>query len=131
MNKLCKNMLTGTVGELLVQLRLLQYGVQAAPPLKDSGNDLIAVRGSVFKAIQIKTTAGAPEDISQNIKRQFHVLAIVALKGEDNDLNLNDSQIFLLEKDQIQSAGGKVRNLDECLLTATRVESIFGIQAIE
>ena len=27
----------GTLGELLVQLRLLQFEVQAAPPLRDSG----------------------------------------------------------------------------------------------
>jgi len=37
-------------------LRLFQHGVQAAPPLKDSGNDLIAVRERVFRAIQVKTT---------------------------------------------------------------------------
>lgn len=125
MNILFEKSVTGTVGELLVQLRLLQYGVQAAPPLKDSGNDLIAIRGDIFKAIQVKTTASSPKLIKQDINRQFHVLAIVALKGEGNDLNLNDSQIFLIEKDQIINGGGKVRNLDECLLTPYRIDSIF------
>jgi hypothetical protein len=42
MNQVPKLTLTGTFCELLVQIRLLQYGVQAAPPIKDSGNDLIA-----------------------------------------------------------------------------------------
>ncbi len=46
----------GSFGELLVQIRLLQHGVQAAPPIKDSGNDLIAIRRTVFKAVQVKTT---------------------------------------------------------------------------
>jgi len=48
----------GTIGELLVQLRLLQFHVQAAAPLKDSGNDLIAVRATRFHTIQVKTTGG-------------------------------------------------------------------------
>ncbi len=56
MNPLSKTCITGTIGELLVQLRLFQYGVQAAPPLKDSGNDLIAVRRETFRAVQVKTT---------------------------------------------------------------------------
>jgi hypothetical protein len=53
MNPLDGRMVTCTVGELLVQLRLLEYDVQAAPPLKDSGNDLIAIRGGQFRAIQV------------------------------------------------------------------------------
>ena len=56
MNPLFPQLVTGVTGELLVQLRLFQYGVQAAPPLTDSGNDLIAIKGHIFKAIQVKTT---------------------------------------------------------------------------
>lgn len=41
-NPLPKALATGTLGELLVQFRLLQFDIQAAPPLKDSGNDLVA-----------------------------------------------------------------------------------------
>lgn len=55
-NTLPKNLSIGTIGELLVQLRLLEFGVQAAPPIKDSGNDLIAIKGEVVKFIQIKTS---------------------------------------------------------------------------
>jgi hypothetical protein len=36
-NPISPEIKTGTVGELLVQLRLLQFDVQAAQPLKDSG----------------------------------------------------------------------------------------------
>lgn len=43
MNPLEERMVTCAVGELLVQLRLLEYGVQAAPAFKDSGNDLVSL----------------------------------------------------------------------------------------
>ena len=56
MNPISEEIKIGTIGEILVQLRLLQYNVQSAPALKDSGNDLIAVRGEIFKAIQVKTS---------------------------------------------------------------------------
>lgn len=48
-NPLPKTTYIGTVGELLVQLRLLEFGVQSAPPIRDSGNDLIAIKGRVVK----------------------------------------------------------------------------------
>lgn len=50
-NRLTDNVVIGTIGELLVQTRLLQCGVQAAAPIKDSGNDLIAVKGEAFRGI--------------------------------------------------------------------------------
>ena len=56
MNRVTDKILTGTIGELLVQVRLLQYGVQASPPIKDSGNDLIAVNGDAFRAVAVRTT---------------------------------------------------------------------------
>jgi hypothetical protein len=85
---------TETVGELLVQLRLLQYDVQAAPPLKDSGNGLIGLRGFVVRMIQVKTSTGVlppwpPE------ARLYHLLAVVRLKGEDRNLWLDkESDLF-------------------------------------
>lgn len=53
MNQVTDKILTGTLGELLVQIRLLQCGVQAAPSIKDSGNDLIAVNGKEFRAVSV------------------------------------------------------------------------------
>jgi hypothetical protein len=100
MNGLSPELETGTLGELLVQLKLLQYGVQAAPPLKDSGNDLIAVRGETFKAIQVKTSradrihAGTPN-------RSYHLLAIVRLVGEERELALSDCEVFLIPTEAI------------------------------
>ena len=76
MNRITDNLKIGTVRELLVQLRLLEHDVQAAPPIKDSGNDLIAVRGESFRAIQIKTTTGNNFD-KPNPDRKYHILAVV------------------------------------------------------
>lgn len=82
-NPISAELKTGTIGELLVQLRLLQYDVQAAPPLKDSGNDLIAAKGDRFKSIQVRTTTtGRFEKPPEN--KIYHILAIVHLAGEDN-----------------------------------------------
>ena len=74
----------GTIGELLVQLRLLQYDIQAAPPLKDSGNDLIAIKGVCFKAIQVKTTTNGNFTRPPNTNI-YHILAVVYLKGYHNE----------------------------------------------
>ena len=49
MNEISPEVRIGTIGELLVQTRLLQRGVQAAAAIKDSGNDLIALRGPTIK----------------------------------------------------------------------------------
>ena len=67
-------MAKGTIGELLVQTRLLQYGVQAAPPLKDSGNDLIALKGDAIKTIQVKTCTNrfdTPLDLPEKYHRTY------------------------------------------------------------
>jgi len=100
MNPLSKELSTGTVGELLVQLRLLQHSIQAAPPLKDTGNDLIAIRGSVFKAIQVKTsTTGLFDDLDDLPKKHYHLAAFVALTGEARQLHLDASEVFLVTKE--------------------------------
>jgi hypothetical protein len=61
-------------------IRLLQYGVQAAPPIKDSGDDLIAVNGEVFRAVSVRTTT-AIRYSKPPAERLYHVLAVVHLGG--------------------------------------------------
>jgi hypothetical protein len=56
-NPIPDNMNIGAIGVLLVQLRLLECGVQSAPPCKDTGNDLIGVKGRCVKFIQVKTNS--------------------------------------------------------------------------
>ena len=103
MNPLCESVTTGTTGELLVQLRLFQYKVQAAPPLKDSGNDLIAVRGEDFKAVQVKTTGQEDGRWQLPDEKEYHILALVRLAGEGIDLHLDESDVYLVNRDLAES----------------------------
>lgn len=125
MNPLTDKLVTGTIGELLVQLRLFQYDVQAAPPLKDSGNDLIAVRGKTLKAIQVKTTAkdGKLQQIPTD--RLYHVLAFVRLHGENNELSLDSSEVYLIERDEIDRNSVKTDSLDAYRISQELVDRLF------
>lgn len=115
---------TGTVGELLVQLRLLQYDVQAAPPIKDSGNDLIALRGFVMRTIQVKTTLdGVPP--WPNADRLYHLLAVVRLKGEDTQIWLDQSEIFLIPKDDLPSLARTWDALQPFVISEKHVDELF------
>ncbi len=123
-NPISQNLVTGTVGELLVQLRLLQYGVQAAPPLKDSGNDLIALKGYEVRTIQVKTSANKfPKN--QNLPKRYHLLALVKLTGHDETLLLDNSQIYLVPKVDVPTLSRTHDGLAPYLLTSQHVESLF------
>lgn len=89
----------GTIGELLVQLRLLEYGIQAAPPIKDSGNDLIAIKGEAVKFIQIKTSKYRIPAIKKKLPKIYHLVVLVRLKySKDDNLLLDDSKMYVIEK---------------------------------
>lgn len=123
-NPISPEIATGTVGELLVQLRLLQYGVQAAPPLKDSGNDLIALKGFAIRCVQVKTTtndlpAWPPED------KRYHLLAIVKLTGTDKELQLDDSGIYLLRKEELGGVSRSWTALQRFKLNEGRIKELF------
>jgi len=100
MNKISADNKTAKLGELLVQLDLLDNDVQAAPPIYDSGNDLIAVKSDVFKAVQIKTEG--PNSASWTVPddRLYHILALVKL-----DANVFHSRIYYLEKSNALAMG--------------------------
>lgn len=123
-NPITENMKTGTIGELLVQLRLLQYGVQAAPPLKDSGNDLIALKGYEVRTIQVKTsTIGIPQ--FPNLPERYHLLALVRLRGHDETVFLDDSEIYLIPKDSVVNIARTDEGLAQYRLTSALVEALF------
>jgi hypothetical protein len=124
MNRITDQMQIGTVGELLVQLRLLQYQVQAAPPLKDSGNDLIAVRGEVFRAIQVKTTTEHAFK-KPNKLRLYHILAVVTLAADEDSILLDESLIFLIPKTKVEEVSTQVKDLEPYKLTKQYVEELF------
>lgn len=123
MNPLEDRKVTGTLGELLVQLRLLQYGVQASKPLEDSGNDLIAIKGEVFKAIQVRTTAD--DNPFAKPKKLYHILAYVQLIDGNDDLLLDKSEIYLIRKEEVESEGFKQDQIDHCRISPDLVEELF------
>jgi hypothetical protein len=130
MNQITVRVKIGTIGELLVTLRLLQYGVQAAPPLKDSGNDLIAVRDMNFRAIQIKTTTRDNFGL-YDLPERYHIVALVQLVQNHGVFNLEESRIFLLTKPQIDQQEVKnylVANLEACELNQNLVDNLFGFE---
>lgn len=123
-NPISESIKIGTLGELLVQLRLLQYNVQAAPPIKDSGNDLIAIKGEIFKAIQVKTRTTDNFGF-QDLPELFHILALVRLVGEDNKISLDASRIFLLSKEEVRKSSYSVKELIDKELNEIRVNELF------
>jgi hypothetical protein len=115
----------GTFGELLVQLRLLEHDVQAAPPIKDSGNDLIAVRGESFRGIQVKTTAGKRVD-ARNLPEHYHIIALVYLCADDKNVFLDKSRVFLIPRAVWEKNKGKVpSDLDTYTSSAAHIDSLF------
>ncbi len=126
MNPIHTTIKIGTIGELLVTLRLLERGVQAAPPIKDSGNDLIAVKGESFRAIQVKTTTTNRFN-NLDFPDLFHIAALVHLTKEGSTYNLEESRIFLLEPYEITQGSYSVANLTAYELTQARLDMLFGI----
>ncbi len=97
-NPITKKIHTGTIGELLVQLRLLEFGIQSASPIKDSGNDLIAIKGEVVKFVQVKTSQNIITRII-NLPKIYHVVALVELKySDEGKILLDRSKIFVYIK---------------------------------
>ena len=126
-NPISSNLVTGTIGELLVQLRLLQYGVQAAPPLKDSGNDLIALKGYEVRTIQVKTSA---TDVPKwdRLPLCYHLLALVILKGHDDVLHLDKTEIYLVPKAEVQNLKRNREQLEPYLLSGEHVKKLFNYE---
>ena len=116
----------GTYGELLVILRLLEHDVQATYTLKDSGNDLIAAKGYSIKTIQVKTTSKKRWGHLPGRNKKYHILALVKLRGEGMHVSLDQSAVYLLDRDH---ADGK-KSISESTLGGykleDRVEELFG-----
>lgn len=123
-NPISENIRIGTVGELLVQIRLLQFGVQAAPPLKDSGNDLIAVRGESFRGVQVKTTARGNLHWN-NLPTHYHILALVDLAGEDENIYLDASSVYLVPRSEVPNIRPNGGDLERFRISQDLVDFIF------
>lgn len=125
MNPISDKVSIGCVGELLVQIRLLQYGVQAAPPSEDSGNDLIAVNGQEFRAVSVRTTKTGRYK-KPKLQRSYHVLAVVHLRGEDHQLHLDQTDIYLLPQEDVAGAPTRCDQLDKYRFSRKQVQLLLG-----
>ncbi len=96
-NQLSDAVTIGTIGEILCQLRLLELGVQAAPPIKDSGNDLIAIRSEVVRYIQVKTSAVAVPRL-RDLPEVYHLVFLVKLQSNESGILLDSSSISVVCK---------------------------------
>jgi hypothetical protein len=125
MNPISEKIQIGTLGELLVQIRLLQFGVPAAMPIKDSGNDLIAVNGREFRAVSVRTTTTGcyrkPET-----DRAYDVLAVVHMAGEGREMFLDQSEIFLMPHSAVARAPLMCSKLREFVWSPDAIEQLFG-----
>ena len=122
-NLISKEIKIGTIGELLVQLRLLQFDVQANFPLKDTGNDLIAVKGEKFRTIQVKTST-VKAFPKQDLPAHYHLFALVHLEGENGDLFLDKSNIYLIPKTIVENWTPE-KNLMNYLISQDIVDHLF------
>ncbi len=122
-NKITPQIKIGTLGELLVQIRLLQFDVQAAAPLKDSGNDLIAVRGESFCGVQVKTST-KNEFQANNLPEHYHILALVNLQSNESDIFLDRSEVFLVPRN-IVDKGGIPADLRPYQLNQQLIDNLF------
>jgi len=124
-NPITDNLKIGTLGELLVQVRLLEHDVQAAPPLKDSGNDLIAVCGETFRGIQVKTTAGR-RVTGGRLPKHYRILALVHLVATNTNVLLDQSRIFLIPREAIDKTKGRIPpDFERYELNAQHVAALF------
>jgi hypothetical protein len=125
MNPLPFKMTSGAFGELFVQFRLLQFDVQAAAPLEDSGNDLIAVRGEVFRAISVRATTGETFN-KPKAERLYHVLAVVRFqKSEVGEVLLDKTELFLVPRHHVAHLPNKVSELSRYQICEELVDAFF------
>lgn len=105
-------------------MRLLEHEIQAAPPIKDSGNDLIAVRGNVFRTIQVKTVKGKKYS-KADLSERYHILAVVQLIGDEESVYLDKSPIFLIPQEKVHHAPASVSRLEKFRMTYDHVNALF------
>lgn len=122
-NEISDELRTGTIGELLVQLRLLQFGVQAAPPLKDTGNDLIAVRGESFRSVQVKTSKKSRWKLG-DLPEHYHIVALVNLIDDGTQLLLDQSSLWLVPREIVEGEG-LPKDLNPYLLGQELIDKIW------
>jgi hypothetical protein len=81
-------------------MRLLQFGVQAAPPIKDTGNDLVAFLGRSVRTIQIKTGSNRISK-DRRLPKHYDILAFVHLHTHSGVVALDASRVFVVPRSAV------------------------------
>lgn len=125
MNPLPPKVNRGTLGELLAQVHLLANGVQAAPPLRDSGNDLIACCGKSILSLQVKT-AKRHDFAKRRLPQLYHAAVFIVLKEIEGFCDISRPDIYLMSRDEIERATslGK-KALEPFRMSCERVKNFF------
>ncbi|MCL5090119.1 MAG: hypothetical protein M1382_03015 [Candidatus Marsarchaeota archaeon] len=114
----------GTIGELLTQIRFLQYEIEPSIPVIDSGNDIVALKGNEVRRIQVKTKRHSSKIWHLPNLREYDILVLIDLGEWEN--RLDDAKIYLLTKEQVQSRGSiDLRSVGKYELSVTLINTLF------
>lgn len=124
-NDLPPNVSRGTLGELLAQVYLLAHGVQAAPPIRDSGNDLIACRRGRFCALQVKTRKKHSFS-RRGLPDIYDGVVLIVLKEDDHQFGTTKPDIYLMRRNDFEQADslGK-KALEDFRICPARIDYLF------
>ncbi len=115
----------GTIGELLTQIRLLEYGIEPTIPLIDSGNDIIAIKGRIVKSIQVKTKKQNRRIWRFRNLREYDILVLVNLDEQENKLDC--AKLYLLTKEQVNGRGSlTLKHVQDYELSESLINNLFG-----
>jgi len=113
------------MGELLAQVYLLAHGVRAAPPIRDSGNDLIACRKGQFRALQVKTKKN-PSFSRRGFPEIYDGVVLVVLKEDDENFGETKPIISVMRRDEFESAEGLGKKTIEAFrINPERINGLF------
>lgn len=96
MNPEPEDSVTGTIGELFVQIKMLQEDVKILIPLIDTGNDFIAIKEQEPRSVQVKTRNSDKWDLSD--LKKYDILALVRLGP---NAKIDGAKVFLLSKKDV------------------------------
>lgn len=115
----------GTIGELLTQIRLLEYQIEPSIPLIDSGNDIIAIKEDIVKYIQVKTRSYDKQKWRFRNLRKYDILVLIKL--HENPEELDKAKIYFLSKNEVAGRGSIRfdRIEDRYLLSQDRINQLF------
>jgi len=125
MNPLPPKVNRGTLGELLAQLYLLANGVQAAPPLRDSGNDLIACRRRDILALQVKTRK--KHSFSKHHLPELYDGGVFVVLREDRGIcDISKPDVYLMSRAEIEAAASfGAKAMRQFRICPERVDEVF------